>query len=261
MKSILWSKMVEMAYDGKTLEKMIKKYRAGIGERALLKEFVPWEIEEEEARRFSEKLTREGIELITIYQEIYPQRLREIALPPIALYFKGNRGVLRAPMIAVVGSRQSPESALQESRSLGENISRRGLIGVSGLALGVDAAFHEGCASSLGVIGCGIDVVYPRANYALYKKVIAFGGLVSEFPLGTKPLPFHFPRRNRIISGIAEALIVIHAREKSGALITLDYALDQGKDIFLPEELIAEGLAPGYPLEQLDKYLDTFRIL
>ncbi|HEX2183518.1 MAG TPA: DNA-processing protein DprA, partial [Rubrobacteraceae bacterium] len=175
-----------------------------------------------------------GISILTPADAAYPERLREIPDPPPALYADGEAP--DAPSVAVVGSRAASPTGKGAARALGRARGERGVCVVSGLALGVDAATHEGALEaggpSVGVLGCGIDVVYPRGNRALFRRVREAGALVSEYYLGEPPLAWRFPARNRIIAGLCAAVVVVEAPQRSGALITARHAAECGRDVW-----------------------------
>jgi DNA processing protein len=181
-----------------------------------------------------ERLEEKGIQALTPADEGYPARLTEIPDPPPALFVDGN--LPQGPTVAIVGSRKASPTGLAVARSLGKALGERDVCVVSGLALGVDAASHQGSLDgggpTVGVLGCGIDVVYPRSNRRLFEKVRESGAIISEYYLGESPLAWRFPARNRIIAGLGEVLVVVEAAEKSGALITARHALDAGRDVW-----------------------------
>jgi DNA processing protein len=187
------------------------------------------------AREAAEASTRLRVPVLTPFDEAWPGRLQEIADPPIALWVRGVPSVLASPAVAVVGSRQATASGLAMARQLGAEIARAGLTVVSGLARGIDAAAHQGAldagGSTTAVLGSGIDVVYPREHAGMAAEIQARGALVSEHLPGTPPLPPYFPLRNRIISGLSLAVVVVEASERSGSLITARLALEQGRDV------------------------------
>lgn len=176
------------------------------------------------------------VRVLTIQDAAYPSRLRNIEDPPVALYYRGSLPDLNRPAVAVVGTRRASPYGMLHARRMGYSLSRCGCTVVSGLAKGIDTSAILGAltggAPVIGVLGCGVDVVYPAANRSLYEDVAARGCLLSEYPPGTRPLPDHFPVRNRIISGLSLGVLVVEAPEKSGALITANLALDQGRDVF-----------------------------
>jgi len=185
---------------------------------------------------YLQKMNDKGIAVAAIEEEDYPQELRNIANPPVILYYRGNAAALRGVCMAVIGSRAATVYGKNTARKLGQSLAQYGILVVSGMARGIDREAHygalDGNGGTIAVLGSGIDVVYPRENIKLYEEITARGLVISEFPLGANPEPGHFPRRNRIISGLSRGVVVVEARVKSGALITADFALEQGKDVF-----------------------------
>ena len=181
-----------------------------------------------------ERLGRKGLRAVTYADRAYPARLRLAPDPPPALFMGGEMG--EGLSVAVVGSRRATRSGLETAEVLGRALAARGACVVSGLAAGVDAAAHEGAlvagGRTVGVLGCGIDVMYPWENRGLYGRVREGGALVSEYALGEAPLAWRFPARNRIIAGLSDAVVVVEAPEKSGALITARHAVDAGRDVW-----------------------------
>lgn len=173
--------------------------------------------------------------IITMSSPYYPALLKEIASPPLILYLSGNINVLANPQIAMVGSRKATPNGQLIAKQFARNLSKLGLTITSGLALGIDAASHLGCLSNNGttiaVLGTGIDQIYPKKHSLLAEEIIKNGCLLSEFPLKTMPLAENFPRRNRIISGLSYATLVIEAALNSGSLITAKYALEQNREV------------------------------
>lgn len=178
-----------------------------------------------------------GIGILTLGEESYPDRLRNTYDPPLVLYFKG---ILPAweevPVIGIVGTRKASAYGLNTALRFGKQIAACGALVVSGGASGIDTMAMEGALEAgrqvVGVLGCGVDVVYPKSNKALFSRVAENGCLLSEYPPKTQPAPWRFPERNRIISGISNGLLVVEAPQKSGALITANRALEQGRDVF-----------------------------
>jgi DNA processing protein len=187
------------------------------------------------ARQAADASARLRVPLVTAFAEAYPDRLREIADPPLVLWVRGVLSVLATPAVAVVGSRQATASGLAMARQLGRELAAAGLTVVSGLARGIDAAAHRGALDAGGVtiavLGCGIDVIYPREHADMAAEIPVRGALVTEHLPGTPPLPPYFPLRNRIISGLSLAVVVVEASERSGSLITARLALEQGRDV------------------------------
>lgn len=165
----------------------------------------------------------------------YPTALAAIHDPPPTLWVRGVVDILRAPSVAIVGSRRASPYALEVAHRLGADLARRGVIVVSGMARGVDSAAHrgalEGGGVTVAVFGCGIDIIYPPEHRALAGRICERGALVSEFARGMPPLKHHFPQRNRIISGLSLAVVIVEAAEGSGSLITADFALEQGRAV------------------------------
>lgn len=181
-------------------------------------------------------LHRKDISVITLIEDQYPSLLKNIYAPPPVLYVKGELPNRDMSTVAIVGSRRATYYGKQVAERLAYELSRAGVAIISGLAYGVDAMAHKGAlragGHTVGVLGCGVDIVYPQDNLKYYREMAKKGALVSEFPIGTKPLPGNFPARNRIISGLSQGVLVVEARQRSGALITVDYALEQGRDVF-----------------------------
>lgn len=188
--------------------------------------------------KYLEYMQKNAIELINIYSQEYPENLKNIYDPPAFLYIKGNKEILNQKSISIVGCRNCTIYGKNTAMKLAYNLSNNNINIVSGLARGIDAYSHIGClkgkAKTIAVVGCGLDRVYPEENRWIYNKIIENdGAIISEHVIGTKPLAQNFPRRNRIISALSKALIVVEAKEKSGTLITVDFALEQGKDIYV----------------------------
>ena len=174
--------------------------------------------------------------VVTLADPEYPQSLLNISDPPLLLYVKGRRELLNKPTLAVVGSRNASAQGMKNAEAFAYAASTAGLCIASGMAHGIDAAAHRGglrgIGSSIGVVGTGLDKVYPAANRELAHQLAKEGVLVSEFPLGTPPMAANFPRRNRIISGLSSGCLVIEASLQSGSLITARMALEQGREVF-----------------------------
>ena len=187
--------------------------------------------------------------IVTLADADYPQLLLQTADPPPLLYIKGRRELLNRPALAVVGSRNATPQGLANAEAFARALSDAGITIVSGLALGIDAAAHRGGlaggASSLAVVGTGLDVVYPARNRALAHQLAVDGALVSEFALGTPALGANFPRRNRVISGISRGCLVVEAALQSGSLITARLANEQGREVFALPGSIHSPLAKG----------------
>jgi DNA processing protein len=222
----------------------------------------------EEELRKAEKL---GVEVVPFFSELYPEKLRVIQQPPVVLYVLGDLKIDKSA--AVVGSRKCSSYGRRVAYRLGKFLSDGGVTVVSGLALGIDSEAHRGALNSgntVAVLGTGVDVVYPYSNRKLAERIVEKGGaLVSEFPLGTKPRKEYFPRRNRIIAGLSDCVVVVEASEKSGTFITVNYALDQGKDVFAVPGNIDSPFSKGtnalirdgaIPLTDFSEIADFFSI-
>lgn len=194
-------------------------------------------------------LARPGNHLLTLLDPGYPPALSHIPDPPPMLYLKGRPELLSAPSLAVVGSRNATLQGKANAEVFAQALSCAGLTIVSGLALGIDAAAHLGALGGVGstvaVVGTGIDTVYPARNHALAHRIAEEGCIASEYPLGTPPLSANFPRRNRIISGLAAGVLVVEAAAQSGSLITAELAAAQGRDVFAIPGSIHSALAKG----------------
>lgn len=190
-----------------------------------------------------------GNAVVTLADEDYPRALLEISDPPALLYTVGRTELLRRPALAVVGSRNATAQGERNAENFSKVLSEAGLTIASGLALGIDAAAHRGGlagpGSTIAVLGTGIDVLYPRRNAELAAAIAARGILVSEFPLGTAPAAQNFPRRNRLISGLAQGCLVVEAALASGSLITARTAADQGREVFAIPGSIHSPLSKG----------------
>ena len=182
------------------------------------------------------RMQQDGITMVTMADAAYPARLRAIPDPPLLLFVKGTLPPPESQALSLVGSRSASPYGRHVAAELACALAQRGFVIISGMALGVDAAAHEGCLRAGGVtiavLGSGVDRVYPLEHQQLYHRIAAAGAIVSEFPPGTPPARTNFPVRNRIISGMSLGVIVVEAGEKSGALITADHALEQGRDVF-----------------------------
>lgn len=185
---------------------------------------------------YMERLSSQGIATVSIEDEMYPQILKNISNPPYVIYYKGDIGITNRICLAMVGSRLATDYGKNTARRLGQELARQGITVVSGMARGIDSAAHLGAldvgGKTVAVLGSGINVIYPRENVKLFYRIIDEGAVISEFPLDIQPEPGNFPVRNRIISGLCRGVIVVEAKKKSGALITADFALEQGRDVF-----------------------------
>ncbi len=201
-----------------------------------------------------------GVYVLFYGEEDYPKQLNNIFDPPPVLFLRGNGSCLNDVLVALVGSRRASPYGLYMAEKLARELVSAGVGVVSGMARGIDTAAHRGAlkggGKTVAVLGCGVDVIYPRENSGIMKEIAATGAIISEFPPGFQPEPWHFPVRNRIISGLSRIVVVVEAAEKSGALITANVALEQGRDVMAvpgnvtsrqsrgPNMLIKEGAAP-----------------
>jgi DNA processing protein len=182
------------------------------------------------------RLEQQAIQVVTLEDDHYPRLLREIATAPPMLYVRGTLEPVDDWAIAVVGTRSPTTYGKEVARQIVGDLARSGVTIISGLAVGIDTVAHtaalEAGGRTLAVLGCGLDTIYPERNRPLAGQLIEQGALISDYPLGTRPLAANFPPRNRIISGLALGVLVVEAGEKSGALITVEFALEQGRDVF-----------------------------
>lgn len=183
-----------------------------------------------------EKMKVEKVKVLTILDAEYPRRLKEIYLPPIVLFYKGEWSLLNERLVALVGSREHSNYAKQCTKTIVQDLVQKKIGIISGLAKGVDSLAHLEClkddGKTIAVIGSGLDVVYPPENANLYKEIGEKGLIISEYPLGSRPLKFHFPYRNRIIAGLSHGVCVVEAKERSGSLITANIALSENREVF-----------------------------
>lgn len=207
------------------------------------------------------RMEKGHIRAVTTDSDRYPSPLREIYDAPPVLYYKGEAPLNYDRRIGIVGSRRATYDGRRAAREIAELLAENGVSIVSGMALGIDTEAHRGALNghthTVAVLGCGADVVYPLDNRRLYDEILDEGGLIiSEHPMGTQPLRSHFPLRNRIISGLSQGVLLVEGGKTSGAMITVDYALEQGKDVFAvpggiyspmaaaPNQLIVDGATP-----------------
>ncbi|HEY6578426.1 MAG TPA: DNA-processing protein DprA [Rhizomicrobium sp.] len=197
---------------------------------------------EDDAERELESLDRAGGRLIASIEADFPAGLAALEAPPPLISVLGRGDVLSREMIAVVGARNASALGRKFAAELASGLGRAGLVVVSGLARGIDTAAHEGSLASgtIAVLAGGVDDIYPPENARLYARIAETGAIVSEMPIGQKPQAKHFPRRNRIISGLSRGVVVVEAAEGSGSLITANFALEQGREVFA---------VPGSPLD------------
>jgi DNA processing protein len=194
-------------------------------------------------------LSEENHSLITLADDGYPSALLQCPDPPPLLYVAGNAAILGGVSLAIIGSRNATPQGLANSHNFASAIASCGIAVVSGMALGIDTAAHQGAmaggGATVAVLGCGADIAYPRANAELAFDIVHHGAVVSEFAPGTPPLASNFPRRNRIISGLSQGCLVVEAAMASGSLITARFALEQGREVFAIPGSIHSPLSRG----------------
>ncbi len=192
---------------------------------------------------------QDGIKIVRVGDSNYPKRLLPYKDKPKQLYYKGKLPDNNKPTVALIGARACSNYGRQIAKQIGKTLAENGVQIISGMARGIDTYSQlgaiEGNGSTFGILGCGVDICYPTENIELYEEIQGKGGIISEYPPGDKPLNWHFPQRNRIISGLSDAIIVVEAKENSGSLITVEWALEQGKDVWAVPGRIGEGLSLG----------------
>ncbi|HHW19449.1 MAG TPA: DNA-protecting protein DprA [Firmicutes bacterium] len=220
-----------------------------LGPGSSVEDGLPGETDLLQAEKVLRHCEKNGISVLTMDDTEYPENLRNIPDPPQVLFVRGKMQLRDRIAVAVVGTRRPTPLGKAIALEFAKELARAGVTVVSGLAYGIDAGAHEGALSvggrTLACLGTGPDVVYPRENASLFKRILDQGALISEYPPGTPPLPWHFPARNRLISGLALGVVVIEAGEKSGALITADWALKQGKPVMAVPGSIKSAKSTG----------------
>ncbi len=195
------------------------------------------------------ELMEKGIGFVSAEQETFPQKLQHIPNAPYALYYIGKLPDENRKSVAIVGARGRSIYGSEIAIKLSKKLSEHGVQIISGLAKGIDTDAHKGAIEGMGdtyaILGCGVDVCYPKDNRYLYQKILEKGGIVSEYPPKTQPIAGYFPQRNRIISGLSDCVVVVEAKEKSGSLITADFAMEQGKDVYAVPGRITDELSQG----------------
>ena len=183
-----------------------------------------------------ENIIKENVNILTILDNEFPERLKYIPDCPKVIYFKGDKLKKEEKILAIVGSRKATAYGKHITNKLTNELLDIGVTPISGMAKGIDTEVHLASIKkeqrNIAVLGCGVDVIYPKSNKYIYEKIIENGSVISEFPLGTEPLRYNFPQRNRIISGLSHGVLVIEANEKSGSLITAHHAAEQGREVF-----------------------------
>jgi len=223
-------------------------------------------------KRLSE-LDKSGIKFIGVSENAYPEKLKGIHQPPVGLYVLGKLPDFNAHSVCIVGMRKRSPYGADAAYKFAKELAENGVIVISGMAEGIDSDAHRGALAGNGqtvaVFGNGVDICYPDFNGALKEKIIQNGCVISEYPPGTKPLPYRFPIRNRIMSGLSDAVVVVEAKKRSGSLITVSHALEQGKDIFAVPGNITSDRSEGtngllkqgaYVLTETKDILEVFGI-
>jgi DNA processing protein len=213
-----------------------------------------------------ERLEQLGARVVTLEDKEYPPLLREIHDPPIALYVRGDlKGAVDQPCLAVVGSRRCSTYGLNTAQSLSRDLAANGLTIISGMARGIDAAAHRGALEAGGltiaIVGTGLETTYPKEHKKLEDEIVASGAVISEFPLGTPPLPQNFPYRNRILSGLCFGVLIVEAAEHSGSLITARLAYEQGREVFaVPGNITSQtSFGPNFLIKDGAKLVQHWR--
>ena len=190
-----------------------------------------------------------GIREILALESAFPERLREIPDSPSCIYCKGRLPEKDEHTVGIIGARDGTDYGKAVARKLAGELSEYGISIISGMAYGIDSAAHLGALDAKGrtyaILGCGVNICYPSVNYRLYQKIMENGGVISEYSPGAPPLPHHFVERNRLIAGLSDILLVVEAKEKSGTFITVDRALEQGKQVFAVPGRITDSLSKG----------------
>ena len=199
--------------------------------------------------KYEKYILKNDIKIINISDDNYPAKLKNIYAPPITIFAKGDISLLNSKSIAIVGSREPSKYGIYVAEKFSKELSKEGITIVSGLARGIDTFAHVGALSSLGktiaVLGSGIDIVYPKENAKYYREISEKGLIISEYIVGTAPESKNFPQRNRIISGLSDGVLVVEARKNSGTMITTDFALEQGKELYVIPGNITSNLSVG----------------
>lgn len=199
--------------------------------------------------KYEKYILKNDIKIINISDDNYPAKLKNIYAPPITIFAKGDISLLNSKSIAIVGSREPSKYGIYVAEKFSKELSKEGITIVSGLARGIDTFAHVGALSSFGktiaVLGSGIDVVYPKENAKYYREISEKGLIISEYIVGTAPESKNFPQRNRIISGLSDGVLVVEARKNSGTMITTDFALEQGKELYVIPGNITSNLSVG----------------
>ncbi|MGN0376746.1 MAG: DNA-processing protein DprA [Suilimivivens sp.] len=196
-----------------------------------------------------EKMTKQGIHMVSIWDDTYPEKLHKLHTPPMILYYRGSLPDEKKCALAIIGARECSEYGAYTARAFGEQMGKAGISVISGMARGIDGigqeAAHQAGGRTYAVLGCGVDICYPSSNKELYQAIQEKGGIISPFPPGTPPKKQLFPYRNSIVAGLSDAVLVVEARQKSGTWITVDMALEQGKDVYAVPGRLTDRLSDG----------------
>lgn len=242
------ARLIKKAGYAQAVYEMREQELAGLLSASQLKNFQHAR-KEKNIKQEYEKLLKRGIRFLPISDPEYPARLQEIPDAPQGIYIRGELPEEGTPSVAVIGARMCSEYGKQAARYFSSALAAAGVQVVSGLARGIDGISQEAALDCGGrtyaVLGCGVDVCYPAENGRLFDRIPARGGIVSEYPPGTLPQARLFPPRNRIISGLSDLILVVEAREKSGTLITVDMALEQGREVYAIPGRVTDALSSG----------------
>jgi DNA processing protein len=209
----------------------VKSIRVHEGPVHLLKTFDGWDLCEADLKRCQ----KTGVEIVSLDDPGYPALLKEIAARPVVMMAKGDLETLNGPCVAIVGARKATSHGRETAFEIAKGLAKSGIVVVSGMAYGIDAAAHMGALEegrTIAVWGSGVDICYPASSWDLSQRIMKSGCVISEFPLGTIPLKQNFPQRNRIISGLSLGTVIVEAASMSGSLITANFALNQGRGVF-----------------------------
>lgn len=216
----------------------------GASKEALLSHY-----KEETPKELSLRLLEQGIGFVNVTEQAYPKRLAQIPDPPFGLFYLGALPAQDAPSVAIIGARECSEYGRYVAAGLGDFLGRHGVQVISGMARGIDGISQEAAlnagGSSFGVLGSGVDICYPASNHGIYEKLKEQGGVLSEYGPGCPPSASNFPMRNRIVSGLCDILVVVEARMKSGTMITVDMALEQGREVYVVPGRVTDRLSDG----------------
>lgn len=241
-------RLMEAAGDGKEVYHLSDAALSGMLTKRQ-KEAFSYARKSKDVHNDYEKLKRRQIRFLSCLHPEYPGRLKEIPDPPFGIYVKGRLPEEHQCSVAMIGARVCTEYGRRMAVFFARQLAQAGIQVISGMARGIDGISQKGAlqagGSSFAVLGSGVDVCYPESNKELYEQLIRQGGIISEYPPGTKPAPGQFPPRNRIISGLSDGVLVIEAKEKSGTLITVDMALEQGREVYVLPGRLTDGLSTG----------------